>query len=424
MIAQSTIAIIILIAALILYAVPKMPLSVTTILAMLAMAVFGIIDYPTAFAGFSNSVIFLIAGLMIIGKATVTTGLAPKVGNILGRGKLGENETLFVVVLFILSCVISIFLNAALTVAILMPVIDAVVLKSKGKITRKGTYMALGISSVLGNNVLTISATSMLTAVSILESSGFGTMSIFAPTLVNLPAVIVVIIVFALFGKKLQDKWFDFPDIPVESSEDKGASAAEAPVWKQVLTAGVLLAVIVALVLGVNYGLAALLGASVLILTGCIKEGEAFKSVSWGTVVIVAGSMGFSSGIQASGAGEVIANFFINISGPLGQSGIGLCIVLFFIASIISAVMSDNATVAIVLPIAMAIAQTMGIDPTPLFIAACSGTKVALTTPICVSPMTQIGVAGYRFKDYLRMGGLVNIICMIVTCTLIAVIYY
>lgn len=420
---QSTIAIIILVAALILYAVPKMPLSVTTILAMLAMAVFGIIDYNTAYAGFSNSVIFLVAGLMIIGKATVTTGLAPKIGKLLGHGKMGSSETLFVAALFLISCFASVFVNASLTVAILMPVIDAVVMQSNGKITRKGTYMALGISSVLGNNLLTISATSMLTAVSLLESSGYGTMSIFAPLMVNLPAVVIVVVFYVLFGKKLQDRWFDFPEIPITTSGEQ-RTAKEAPVWKQILVAVDLIVVIVALVCQVNYGLAALLGASVLILTGCISESEAFKSISWGTVVIVAGAIGFSSGIQASGAGEVIANFFIDISGPLGERGIGLCIVLFFVASLISDVMSDNATVAIMLPIALAVAQTMGLDPTPLFLATCSGTKVGLATPICVSPMTQIGAAGYRFKDYLRMGGLVNLICMIVTCIAIAVIYY
>ena len=421
--AQSTIAIIILVVTLILYGTPKMPLSVTTILAMLAMAMFGIIDYSTAYAGFSNSVIFLVAGLMIIGKATVTTGLAQKIGKLLGHGKMGENETVFMMAMFVISCFISVFLNASLTVAILMPVIDAVVLQSKGKITRKGTYMALGISSVLGNNVLTIGATSMLTAVSLLEASGYGTMSIFAPMAVNLPAVLVVAIVYALFGKKLQDRWFDFPEVPVTASTGK-SEAAEAPQWKQILVAVDLICVIIALIMKVNYGMAALLGAAVLILAGCISEKEAFSSVSWGTVVIVAGSIGFSSGISSSGAGEVIARFFVNVSGPLGQSGIGLCIVLFFVASLISDVMSDNATVAIMLPIAMAIAETMGFNPVPLFIATCSGTKVGIATPISVAPMTQVGVAGYRFKDYLRMGGLVNLICMIVTIIAIQFVYY
>ena len=78
----STIAIIILIATLILYAIPKMPLSVTTILAILAMVLFGVVDFASATSGFANNVVFLNAGMMIIGQAMVTTGLAQRVGNL------------------------------------------------------------------------------------------------------------------------------------------------------------------------------------------------------------------------------------------------------------------------------------------------------------------------------------------------------
>ena len=421
---QSTLAIIILVVTLICYGIPKIPLSVTTILAVLAMAGTGIIKYNQAFSGFSNSVIFLVAGLMVIGKATVTTGLAQRIGGLLGRGRLGKNETLFMMSLFVLSAFVSAFVNASLTVAILMPVIDAVVLQSDGVITRKDNYMVLGISSVLGNNILTIGATSMLTAVSLLDASGYGHMGILVPAAVNLPAVIVVALIFLFFGKKLQHSWFDFPDVPVAASGKEKEDLSTKPVWKQWFVAIDLIVVVIALIANVNYALAALLGASVLVLSGCLSEKEAYGSVSWGTIVIVAGAIGFSSAIQASGAGKVIADFFVTASGPLGTTGFGLCIVLFFVSTLLSNVMSDNATVAIMLPIAMAIAASTGFNPIPLFLATCSGTKVGLATPICVAPMTQIGVAGYRFKDYLRLGGLVNIVCMVVTCICINFIYF
>ena len=141
---QSTIAIIVLIATLVLYTIPKMPLSVTTILAMLSLAVFGIYDFKTAYSGFSHQVIFLIAGLMIIGQATVTTGLAKSFGGLLIRSKAGKNEKSFLMVLFLISLIASVFVNAALTVAILMPIINAVVLRSNGAITKKGNLHGPG----------------------------------------------------------------------------------------------------------------------------------------------------------------------------------------------------------------------------------------------------------------------------------------
>ena len=89
--------------------------------------------------------------------------------------------------------------------------------------------MALGLSSVLGNNLLTISATSMLTAVSILSEAGYGQMAIYTPLAVNLPAVLVVIIMYATVGKKLQDKWFDFEDLPVELESGKNDDNTRLP---------------------------------------------------------------------------------------------------------------------------------------------------------------------------------------------------
>ncbi len=420
----STIAIIILVATLILYAIPKMPLSVTTILAILAMVLFGVVDFASATSGFANNVVFLNAGMMIIGQAMVTTGLAQRVGNLVTRVNIGKNERLCIMLVLVVSTVLSVFINGAITVSIMMPIIDAIVLKSGGAISRKQTYMPLGIGSVIGNNVLTISATSMLTAVAMLEEMGYGTMSIFAPLGVNLPAIIVVFIFYALVGQKLQERWYQFDEVPVAVSNEDTTDTKQYPVWKQIVVVLDFLAVVGCMIAGVPYGPVCLAGAVVVILTGCISEKNAMQSVSWSTIIVIAGSLGISSGMSESGAGAIIANFFIDIAGPFGESGIGMCIILFFVGSIISDVMSDNASVAILLPIGAAISEALGINPTPIFLAICSGVKVGLATPICVTPMTMVAVPGYRFVDYLRMGGLVNLICMVVTCAMIGFIYF
>lgn len=420
----STIAIIILVATLILYAIPKMPLSVTTILAILAMVLFGVVDFASATSGFANNVVFLNAGMMIIGQAMVTTGLAQRVGNLVTRVNIGKNERLCIMLVLVVSTVLSVFINGAITVSIMMPIIDAIVLKSGGAISRKQTYMPLGIGSVIGNNVLTISATSMLTAVAMLEEMGYGTMSIFAPLGVNLPAIIVVFIFYALVGQKLQERWYQFDEVPVAVSNEDTTDTKQYPVWKQIVVVLDFLAVVGCMIAGVPYGPVCLAGAVVVILTGCISEKNAMQSVSWSTIIVIAGSLGISSGMSESGAGAIIANFFIDIAGPFGESGIGMCKILFFVGSIISDVMSDNASVAILLPIGAAISEALGINPTPIFLAICSGVKVGLATPICVTPMTMVAVPGYRFVDYLRMGGLVNLICMVVTCAMIWFVYF
>lgn len=418
----STLALIILAAALVLYCIPAVPLAVTTILAMLAMAAAGVISFADAYSGFSNSAIFLMAGMMVIGRAWFTTGLASKISRILYKF-VGSNEKLLIAVILVIASFISVFLNGSLTVAILMPVIDSLVVRSDGRISRKQTYFPLGVASVLGNNLTTISATSMVTAGALLSEAGFRQLGLFEPTAVNLPSLLVVIGFYILLGHDLQSRWFDFDEVPPAPEQAADAGRDEVPAFKTWLTLAVTLGVVILLVCGADSGFAALAGACALILTRCITEKEAFSSISWSVIIIAAGAIGFSKGMDSSGAGEIIANTVIALFGGFGSPFV-ICVVLFVIGSLLSNFMSDNASVAILIPITLAVAQGMKCDATPMVLAAASGIKVALATPISVTPMTMIGVPGYRFKDYLRMGGLVNLISLVVTSVVIYLIYF
>lgn len=418
---QTAIAIIILIISLIMYMIPQIPLSVTTIIAMTAMALSGIISFQDAFAGFGNNATLLVAGMMIIGQACFTSGLAESIGKLLFKF-VGTNEKYFVVIILIVGSFLAVFLNGALVAAMMIPIVDCVVSQSNGTITRKHTYFPLGLASTLGNNLTTISATSMITASALVANAGYGEMDLFTPTLINLPALLIIILVYALVGYRLQQRWFDFPEIPLEAIVVDSNRAHSK--LKITITAAVLIFVVIGLIAGLNSGACAIIGAALLILTRCIDEKTAFQSISWPTVVIVAGAMGISKGLQTSGAGEALANSIISICGPIGQSPFGLCIIFFILGSLLSNVMSDNASVAILVPIVIGLAQKLNCNPMPLILATASGIKVAVATPVSVTPMTMVQIAGYRFKDYLKMGGLINVIALVVTLFAIHIIYY
>lgn len=420
--ATSTIAIIILVAALILYAIPGISLASTTLAAMAAFVVFGVTDLAAVTAGFANKVILLVVGLTILGQSFVTTGLVDKIALVVNKLRLDRSKRVFVMAMLIIATILGVFLNGSIVVAIMLPIVDAVVLSSGGKIQRKDAYWVVGLGGTYGNNLLTISATSMLTAVSLLVEMGYEQMSIFTPLLINLPGMIAVIIFYAVIGIKLQDKWFDFPDVPVDVSA-KNADGKTKPVWKQWVAGLTFLATVVLIAMGKDYGLISILATVIVIFTGCISDKEAWRCVSWGTIIVVAGSIGISSAVRSSGAAEVICNFFIKIAGPIANSTIGVCVVLFFVAAVLSSFMSDNATVAIMLPIAASIAEGLGLSAVPIFIAVCSGTKTGIMTPICVTPMTQACAAGYRFKDFLRMGTILTVISWVCTSVMLAIVY-
>jgi sodium-dependent dicarboxylate transporter 2/3/5 len=420
--AQSTIALIIMGIALVLFLIPKVPLSVTTVGAMLAMAFTGIISFEDAFSGFSHSATLLVAGMLIIGRACYSTGLTTLLGRVLIRF-VGKSERSFVIIVFIVSAALSLFVNGALIVSLLMTMIDGIVVSSKGSITRKNAYFPIGIGSTLGNNLTTISGTSMVTALGIYYAAGYDTVSLFEPMKINLIPFILVIVCYYLFIYKAGCKVMDYPDIPVDDGGKNSDQNIEVS-WRTYFSVAVLAFVIILMVMGFNYGAAALIGAGLMIVTGCVGEKEAFKSISWTTIIIVGAAIGFSEGFTKSGAGEIVANFVINIFGGNSDSEWLIAVVLMITGSLISNVMSDNAAAAIITPIAISLGHSMGMDPMIFVLAASSGVKDAISTPIAVAPMTMLQPAGYRFKDYLTVGGLCNLIMLIGSCVTIKIFYF
>lgn len=422
--AQSTTAIIIMGTALVLFMIPRIPLSITALGAMLAMVLFGIVPASAAFAGFSNSATLLLAGMLIIGRACQTTGLAEKFGKVICR-MAGVDEKKFVMMLFLLAFALGIFLNGAIVVPLLMTIVDGIVMETKGQISRKHTYFPIGMAATLGNNMTTIGSSSTIAALAIYYSAGYETVGLFAPMMINLPPFLLVLAYYYFFGYRWQQKAFDFEENPLEEPVPaQGEGKPEKPMWKMAVTGLTLAGVTAALIAGLDMGVCALIGGAVVIVTGCVGEKEAYRSISWQTIIVVAASIGFSAGFTASGAGEVVATSILNVFGRISDSPFMICAVIFCVTNLISNVMSDNAAVAIMVPIAISLAHEMGIQPIAFVLAAASGSKDAIGTPLAVSTMTMLQSAGYRFKDYVKVAGIVDVMMVIAGCLMMKLLYF
>ena len=135
----------------------------------------------------------------MIGGAFFTSGLAEKLGNLLFKF-VNVSERLFVTGVLTVGCLLCFFLNGALVFALLAPIVDSITSQSGGKLTRKQSYLPLGFSCAIGNNLTAISATSMIAASGLLYASGYGRqIKIFEPTVLTAPAVLAVII-FTFFS--------------------------------------------------------------------------------------------------------------------------------------------------------------------------------------------------------------------------------
>lgn len=421
----------IIVAVMVLYATEVFPLAVTSLIAMSAMAVTGILNWSEAFSGFSSSIVLMLIGVCIIGEAFFTTGLAETIGNLL-RKFSDIKEKYFMAIVYTMAALMSVFLNASAVMAILMPVVDSLVFSTNGKISRKHTYMIMGIGSIFGANLSIVGSTSMYMSHTLLkESDGVG-MSFFEPALSGVAACIVGLIACLTFGYTLQKRCFDFQERFPAVMTKKAGTDPQADLernitykpWKRRFTALTMIGCIAAFILGMDIGGVAIIGACLVMATRCIGERRAYHGVSWQTVFITAASMGFAAGVGKSGAGEEIANFVIRISGGIGETEIGMCILILALSTVLSNFMSNIGVVVLIIPICLDLAATMGADTMPFVMACAIGTNLSVATPVCVGPITVTTVAGYRFKDYIRVGGIYNVLAMIVTGISLWAVYY
>ena len=319
----------------------------------------------------------------------------------------------------------------------MMPVIDAVSIGSDGPldnkaIARKRTYIPMAVAAVYGATLTAFSATSNITTSGLLMDAGYGRgFNNFEPMLIMGPIMLVYLVYMFTIGHRVTAKVLDdVNEVPFPSATDTsktGENVQTAGKGKLICFAVIILGLILALVFSpYNNTVCFVTAAIALILTGCIDAKFAIKSVSWETVLLIAGALGFAKGVQVSGAADVLSNFIVRLAGPLANSSYVMCMFMLILTAIISSIMSNNAATAIVMPMSMTIAKSLGGTELMLpFALACTiGTNLSVFTPICTPGITLTYSLGYRFKHYFKFGGIIFVAAVVISAIMFKVIYF
>lgn len=163
----------------------------------------------------------------------------------------------------------------------------------------------------------------------------------------------------------------------------------------------------------------ALAGVGVVLLTRCIEPEEAWGSIDGSTLVLIFGMLAFGKGLDNAGTVELIVSFlqpWLASASPLL-----LLIAVYAVTSILTEVVTNNAVAVIMTPIAIGLAQTIGVDPRHLVIAVMFGASASFATPIGYQTNTLVyGAANYRFMDFVKIGVPMNIVVGAATCMAIS----
>ncbi len=491
---------VILLCAVIAFVSNRIPLGVVAVGVSVALYLAGVLDLPTAFAGFGDPTVIFIAALFVVSEALESTGIVAWAGKeVIARA--GTRRSTLLITIGLLTAVLTAVISVNGSVASLLPLV--VVVAARAGIRPSQMLMPLAFSAHAGS-MLALTGTPVNIIVSdIAADNGGRAFGFFEFALVGLPLLAGTVAIIVLLGPRLlPDRTPESAPIDLERlaaalradydlspehplmSATRGVAEVVVPPrssliglhvfpgmctpsndlvvlgvrrgdealdgngielragdallldgsWddlhrhttkrEEVLvvdapltlrrsvplgagakrTAVILLAMIVLLATGiVPAAIAGLLAAGSLIVTGVVSITRAYRAISWTTVILVAGMIPLSTAFQETGAAQIIADGLHTLLGAAGPHAAVAVIVL--ITLVLGQLISNTATVLIVAPVAIALAQAMDASVLPFMMALTVAGAAAFLTPVATpANLMVMEPGGYRFGDYSRLG--------------------
>jgi len=166
---------------------------------------------------------------------------------------------------------------------------------------------------------------------------------------------------------------------------------------------------------------AAAIAASMMLITGCLTPAQAMRSIDWQVLLVIIAAFGIGKAMQITGAADMIAS---NLVGLVKDNPWLVLAVIYGCTSFFTEIITNNAGALLMYPIAMSIAQKMGVNYMPFLIAIMMGASASFATPIGYQTnMMVYGPGGYRFSDYLKIGVPMNLFMLIMASLLIPVFW-
>ena len=408
--------IIILIIA-VVFLTDRLPVAVVTMAGAIICGVLGLIDYPSVFSGLAGTTSILLMSMMIVGSSLFHTGLADRISRAFLK-VTGTTETGIMLSVMVLSALMSSICNNVGVVVTLMPIVMGICKRSKLSPSR--LLMPLGYGSAVGGAITLVGTASSVTCNGVLEGLGLPSLGFLDFAWVGIPLTVLTILYMLTLGKKL------IPNYEINLDEIQEAGETEADRGKMIISGIVLICVVLGMAFnpgGIPLYMISSIGALVVILTGCITEKQAYASISWPVIVRAGGMIAVSNAVSKSGGGDMIANFVVEVLGK-NSSPYLITAVLLLVVTVMTQFLSNVSTAALMTPIAVFIAQGIGVNPVTMAMIVAIGANASFMTPVGTQSLTTICDPGhYKFRDYVKVGTPVVLINFLIGLVLIPLIW-
>ena len=405
----------------VLFITEKIPLAVTSIFAAVACWLLGLVDITEVFIGMSDSTVVLFGGMFIVGAAMFYTGLAQDIGGHIVK-LFGTGEIKLMIGIMIIAAIMSAFLSNTGTTACLIPVVIGICKEAHIPVSRE--MMPLAFAAGLGGTITLIGTPPNIIANVALKAAGMADLqfSFFEYAWIGVPITIAGILYMIFIGRHLlPDR--EVTDFNVDNVEQE-FEANETTKTKKIICGIIMLGVILSMATSiVPLEIAAVVGALLCVVTGCLSEKQAYASIDWVTIFLFAGMIPMATAMNTSGAGKLIAEYTVNAMGG-NPSPYLITAVLFVLAVVLTQFMSNTASKALLCPVGIALASQVGASPRAVLMAILIASSCAFATPVGTPPNTLVlGPGKYTFMDYVKCGSGLVVVCLIVSVIVIPIVW-
>ncbi len=413
----------ILLVGIVLFVTEIFPLPVTAMSMCVAFYLTGAVDASKALSAFSSSTAFIIVCMAIIGEAVFKTGGAAKIARILTKFADNERKLIFVTILF--SGLMSGFLSNTGAAGLLIALILGISL-STGMKRSKLMYPVI-VGCCFGGGISIVGTTSGPFLKEALEGLGTGlTFSFFEWAPLSIILLLTSAVYMSTIGYGL------LPDVPNNEGEYDAADVSvgdysSIPAWKTWLSIAVMFLTLVGMIfeeqIGIKLHFMAIIGAIIVVGSGCLTVKEASRAIPTSGLIIYAALVPVATAMTNSGAAELIAGAAQSLFSSVG-SPLLIVVLVFLFVTPLTQFMSNAATIILLTPIALLISEALGINPKAMLTAIRFAASIAIATPVAM-PANSMAVepGGYRFMDYVRPGLPLTLICVAISIAYIAIFY-
>jgi di/tricarboxylate transporter len=173
---------------------------------------------------------------------------------------------------------------------------------------------------------------------------------------------------------------------------------------------------------GLHISLAMVIGAMLMVLSRCLTMDEAYQSIEWRSIFLIAGMLPLGVAMETTGTARLLATTMVEIAGAWGP--LAILAGIYILASLVTEPMSNAAATVLIVPISIDIALALGANPQPFVLATVIGASTSFLTPVGhQANVLVLGPGGYRFFDYTRVGLPLNILIFAVTMVFLPMLW-